>query len=116
MENENTEKKTGGMRVGVIGDRDSVLGFMALGYAVYEASDVVEAEKLLKMLCADRSFAVIFLTEGYAASLTHVTDKYKDSPLPAIITIPQADGSGAGFGMDNLHRSVERAVGADILS
>ena len=111
-----SDLKQSGYRVAVLGDRDSVLGFLALGYAVYEAADPIEAERILRMLCADRSFAVIFLTEGLAPHLTHITDKFKGAPLPAIVTIPQADGLGQGYGMDSLHRAVERAVGADILS
>ena len=41
-------------------------------------------------------------------------DKYKDMAIPAIILIPGRDGS-LGIGMKNVSRSVERAVGADIL-
>ena len=41
-------------------------------------------------------------------------DQYKDSRLPAIIPVPNKDGS-LGIGMTNVRKSVERAVGADIL-
>ncbi len=41
-------------------------------------------------------------------------DKYKDSRLPAIIPIPGKEGA-SGTGMDSVRKSVERAVGADIL-
>ncbi len=105
-----------GMQIGVIGDRDSVLGFMALGYTVCEASDLIQAEHSLTMLCADPRYAVIFITEEYAKDLTHLTDRYRSRPLPAIVTIPGAHGKAAGYGMAHLHRAVERAVGADILS
>ena len=41
-------------------------------------------------------------------------EKYKDKMLPAVIVIPGKEGS-TGFGMTNLKKSVERAVGAGIL-
>ncbi|MFY9563785.1 MAG: V-type ATP synthase subunit F, partial [Limnochordia bacterium] len=41
-------------------------------------------------------------------------DRYKDSMTPAVILIPSNQGS-LGIGMRNLKKSVERAIGADIL-
>ncbi|MBR6794918.1 MAG: V-type ATP synthase subunit F [Clostridia bacterium] len=107
--------ENGTVRVGIIGDRESVLGFMALGYTVCEASDAETARKALRELAQDESFGIIFITEALAPELTEEIDRYKDSPLPAIITIPTAGGAGKGYGMHALHRAVERAVGADIL-
>ena len=103
------------MRVGIVGDRESVLGFMALGYTVCEVSDAESARKALRALADDDRFGIIFVTEALAPELTEEMDRYKDSPLPAIITIPAAGGVGSGYGMQALHRAVERAVGADIL-
>jgi V/A-type H+-transporting ATPase subunit F len=40
--------------------------------------------------------------------------EYKDHRLPAIIPIPSKDGN-LGIGMTAVRKSVERAVGADIL-
>ena len=88
---------------------------MALGYTVCEVSDTESARKALRELAHDQSFGIIFITEALAPALTEDIDRYKDSPLPAIITIPAADGAGRGYGMHALHRAVERAVGADIL-
>ena len=108
--------ETNTVRVGIIGDRESVLGFMALGYTVCEASDAESARKALKTFLQDQSFGIIFITEALAPDLSEDIDLYKDSPLPAIITIPAAGGAGKGYGMQALHRAVERAVGADILN
>lgn len=103
------------MRVGIIGDRESVLGFMALGYTVCELDDAESAKNALRRLASDEGFGIIFITEALAPELAEEIDRYKDSPLPAIITIPAAGGAGSGYGMNALHRAVERAVGADIL-
>ncbi len=100
-------------KIGVIGDRDSVLGFKAVGLDVFPCSRGDEAKKVLHQL-AKGEYAIIYIIEKLAAELTEDIDKYKDSRLPAIIPIPGKEGA-SGTGMDNVRKSVERAVGADIL-
>ena len=101
-------------KIGIIGARDSVLGFMALGFSVHEAASAEEAAKTLHALVKSGEYAVIFLTEDYAAQLEEETNRYKDAPLPAVVSIPGQGGS-TGYGMNNIRSAVERAVGADIL-
>lgn len=100
-------------RVGVIGDKDSVMGFVALGLDVYEAESSARAAELLRQL-AGQQYAVIYVTEQAAQGILDVIDEYKDAELPAIILIPGIQGS-LGIGMAGVKKSVERAVGADIL-
>jgi V/A-type H+-transporting ATPase subunit F len=101
-------------RIARIGDRDSVLGFMALGFATFEAQSAEEAGKLLHKVARDESYAVIFIVENYAEQLVEEMAKYKDMPLPAVVSIPGRAGSN-GFGMNSIRSAVERAVGADII-
>ena len=101
-------------KIGILGSRDAVLGFMALGFAVHEVSDTEEAAKKLHTLVRSGEYAIIYLTEDYAIQLQDVCEQYKDLPLPAIISIPGQNGS-TGFGMNSIRSAVERAVGADIL-
>ncbi len=101
-------------KIGMIGDRDSVLGFMALGFTVHEAEDVKTAEALLHELVGSGEYAVIYLCENYAEGMQEALDRYKDMPLPAISLIPGSRG-GTGYGLGSIKHAVERAVGADIL-
>lgn len=100
-------------KIGVIGDRDSVLGFMSVGFSVFVSDEAEEAAKILKKL-AREDFAVIYVTEEIFSKIKDEADKYKDKPFPAIIPIPSKSGK-TGVGMENIKKSVERAVGADIL-
>lgn len=100
-------------RIAVIGDWDSVMGFKALGLDTYPAADPEEAKTIISEL-AKQECAVIYLTEQLAAKLGDVIDRYKDELRPAIILIPGKDGS-MGIGKSDIQRSIERAVGADIL-
>ncbi|MBR6472941.1 MAG: V-type ATP synthase subunit F [Firmicutes bacterium] len=100
-------------KIGVIGDRESILGFKAVGLDVFPIDDPDEARKTLKRI-AKEDFAIIYITEQVYQYLMDDVDEYTDSRLPAIIPIPGKDGS-LGIGMTSVKKSVERAVGADIL-
>ena len=99
--------------IAVLGDSMSVLGFKALGFDVFPTETVEAAREILATL-AGRKTAVIFITEQLAKNLGPEIDRYRDDPAPAIILIPGREGS-LGIGMANVKKSVERAVGADIL-
>lgn len=100
-------------KIGVIGDKDSILGFKALGLSVFPVKEAEEAESLLHKM-VDENYAVIYITEEFAKDISAGIEKYKVKKLPAIIPIPSNQGS-LGIGMSNVKKSVERAVGADIL-
>lgn len=100
-------------KIAALGDRDSVLGFKALGLDVFSAENADEAKEILHRL-AKENYAVIYLTEQFAASMEAEVARYKDELTPAVILIPGKEGS-LGIGMANVKRAVERAVGADIL-
>ena len=101
-------------KIAILGDRDTVLGFMALGFSVQEVSDAETAAKKLHALARTGEYAVIFITEKYAAQIQEDIDRYKDEPLPAVISVP-GQGDSTGYGMNAIRSAVERAVGADIL-
>ena len=100
-------------QIAVLGDKDSVMGFKALGLTVFPADNVEQARHTLHQL-AREDFAVVYLTEQFAAQMEADIARYKDELTPAVILIPGKEGS-LGLGMANIKKSVERAVGADIL-
>lgn len=98
--------------IAVLGDRESVLGFKALGLEVFFAENAAEGHERLMEL-AHGNYAIIYITETLAAELSPEIAHYKDDVIPAIILIPGKAGS-LGIGMNALRSSVERAVGMDI--
>jgi len=100
-------------KIAALGDKDSVLGFKALGLDVFPADSADQAKEILHKL-AKLNYAVIYLTEQLAARMEAEVARYKDELTPAIILIPGKEGS-LGIGMAGVKRAVERAVGADIL-
>ena len=105
---ENESKK-----IGVIGDKDSVLGFLAAGFHTFLTEDPKEAAHILEN-AVENGFAVLYITEDLLREIPESYEKFKTEPMLAIIPIPSKTGS-LGIGMALIKRSVERAVGADIL-
>ena len=101
-------------RVAVIGDKDSVLMLKALGVDVYTAVDGDGAKKLVNKL-AKENVGIIFITEDFAAKIQDTIDKYREEMTPAIILIPSIK-EDLGLGMADINKSVEKAVGANILN
>lgn len=100
-------------KIAVLGDRDSIYGFAALGLETFPVNDADTAAKTLKRL-AEGQYGVIYITESLQAVLEKEMDKYITAPIPAIIPIPGVSGN-TGKGMLNVRKSVERAVGSDII-
>lgn len=100
-------------RVSVVGDKDSVLAFKALGIDVFSVMDIDEARKTIDRL-ARNNYAVIFVTEQIAKDLKETIERYDRTMLPAIILIPSNQGS-LNIGLKRISDNVEKAVGVNIL-
>ncbi len=103
------------LKIAVIGGRETVMGFKALGLEACPAANAEEASQILRRLTREsEDYAIIYIEENLAAQLEREIDRFKDSPKPAIILIPGRDGS-IGLGQNALRSAVERAVGTNIL-
>ncbi len=100
-------------KAAVIGDRETVLGFRALGLTTVAANGAEDASRALHQL-AKNDCAIIYITEQLAIKIPAEIAKYDDVASVAVIPIPSKDGS-LGMGLADVHRAVEKAVGADIL-
>lgn len=97
----------------IIGDEDSVMCFRAAGVDVFPCGSSEDAAGLLHRLAED-GYAIIYITEDLGSAITAEADRYREQPLPAVVSIPGC-GDTAGSGMSSISSAVERAVGADIL-
>ncbi|MBQ4568922.1 MAG: V-type ATP synthase subunit F [Ruminococcus sp.] len=101
-------------KVAVLGDRDSIYGFAALGLDVFYADDSSKGAEIFKELTSREQYSIIYITEQLASDLTHEIEKYSYKPTPAIILIPGVKGN-TGEGIRAVKKSVEKAVGSDII-
>ena len=100
-------------KVVIIGDKDTVMGFLALGIDIFPAYTAEEIKKTIHKL-AEREYAIIYITEEASLKANESIAIYKDMELPAIIVIPGIGGN-MGLGMNEVRESAKRAIGADIL-
>ncbi|MDR1101554.1 MAG: V-type ATP synthase subunit F [Clostridiales bacterium] len=86
-------------KIGIIGSSENTQIFNAVGISPYKEGE---------------EYAVIFITEdAYEENLDFIKE-CDDKSTPAIIVLPSS-GESRGIGLENVRRSIERAVGADIL-
>lgn len=100
-------------KIGVIGDRDSVLLFKAVGLDVFFEDEGERANKCLHRL-AREGYAAVFVTEKLFPACRETIEEFEGAAYPAIIPIPDNSGT-QGIGMTQLKQNVEKAVGVDIL-
>lgn len=100
-------------RAAVIGDRDSIYGFAALGLDVNIIEHGEDPAPVFKKLC-EGEYAVIYVTEALATELAPRIEHYQEQKTPAIILIPGVTGN-TGEGINAVKKSVEKAVGSDII-
>lgn len=100
-------------KIGVVGDRDSILGFKMLGFNVHFANEASEARNIVDNLAND-NYGIIYLTEELAEKIPDTVKRYDAKVTPAIILIPNHAGS-KGIGLQRVQNNVEKAVGQNIL-
>lgn len=100
-------------KIAVMGDKDSIYGFAALGMDIYPTEDKEQASATLKKL-ADSGFGIVYITEELADKISDDVEKYRFESKPAIILIPGIKGN-TGAGLADVNKSVEKAVGSNIL-
>jgi len=101
------------MRIGILGEKKSVLAFQALGVDVFGISnkdDLSEAKQEIEQ----REYAIIFITEDIVKKFTEEIDSFYKETLPAVLVIPGIKGASV-LGKEGLKKILERALGSDIL-
>lgn len=100
-------------KIAVVGDYDSIYGFATLGLSICPVRTREEAKDKLRQLAEGR-YGIIYITEAVALELADIIEEYKERTMPAIIQIPGVSGN-TGAGVAGVKKTVEQAVGSDIL-
>jgi len=101
------------LRIGVIGKREKISAFAAVGFDVFPAENADHAWEVLEDMVA-KDYGVIFVTDDHYTKFGSDISLLKcdEMPTPAIVPIPA--GQGESIGMAQLTRYIERAVGSDV--
>ena len=99
-----------------MGDWDSIYGFSALGLDTFRVEADEEADKAAELLkrLSQSHYEVIYITESLAKRIPAEIDRYRLMASPAVILIHGISGN-TGDGLNAVKKSVEQAVGSDII-
>lgn len=100
-------------KIGVIGDKESVLPFQLFGFDVRFSKSALSTKEILTEM-TEKNYGIIYLTELEAKKIPDILAKYQEKMTPAVILIPSHRGS-IGLGQKNIQDNVEKAVGQNIL-
>lgn len=100
-------------KIGVIGDKDSILAFKALGIDVFPVVDAAGARRQVDLLGKNK-YGIIFITEQIAELIPETIERYNNQIVPAVILIPNNEGT-LNIGIDRINQNVEKAIGSNIL-
>ena len=104
-------------KLAIIGSRDSILGFKALGLECYPVERPEDAVRVVKDLFSGaQGYAAVYLTDDLASEIeTELEDIKKGAPmLPVLIVIPSHKGS-LNLETVKIRKMVEKALGIDLL-
>jgi len=103
-------------KLAIIGSRDSILGFKALGLDCFPVDNPKDALEVVKSLILDKQeHAAIYLTDDLASKIDKDLEKIKKGAplLPILIIIPSHKGS-LNMETIKIRKMVEKALGTDI--
>lgn len=99
-------------KIAVVGDKESILGFSAIGMDIYPAYEEEDVKNILPKLI-DENYAIIYITENVSIKSEKYLEKIKKEKIPAIVTIPSNTGN-LKYGQNRIKEMVQKAVGIEI--
>ncbi|HIY58195.1 MAG TPA: V-type ATP synthase subunit F [Candidatus Tetragenococcus pullicola] len=100
-------------KIGVIGDKESVLPFKLFGFTVHFANETREINEAFNQLI-EKEYGVIYITENCASKIMDRIASYQSKMIPAILLIPDHEGS-RGIAQSRLEESMRKAAGQNLL-
>jgi len=95
--------------IAVVGDKDTVLAFKALGMDVYFPNEDNSAASILKQL-VEFGYHIILITEREAILAGDYIESLADKPYPIILPIPDGVGN-YGIAAGKISANIEKASG-----
>lgn len=101
-------------RIAAIGEKDLIIGFSCLGVDLIPVQSKMDTETALRRISHERDLALVLITETAADLCRDMIPDLREKSPAVILIIPSHEGS-RGISMTEMRRSIERAVGINIL-
>lgn len=99
-------------KIAVVGDKESIFGFSAIGMDIYPAYEENDVKKIIPKL-VEENYAIIYITENVSIKAEKYLEKLQKNKIPAIVTIP-SNTENIHQGEKRIKDMVQRAVGIEI--
>ena len=99
-------------KIAVIGNKDSVLVFKAVGCDVLGVEDSSKVRNILNK--ALKEYKLIFITDNYASLVEDIILDTQLSAYPVVTVIPSGTGK-SDYALKQISLGVEKALGVNIL-
>ena len=99
-------------KIAVVGDKESILGFSAIGMDIYPAYELEDIKNIFPKLIEEK-YAIIYKTENVSLKSEKYLEVFKKNKIPAIITIPSSTAN-LKYGQNRIKEMVQKAVGIEI--
>jgi V/A-type H+-transporting ATPase subunit F len=96
----------------VIGDKEDVLPYIAIGGDVYITTDIAEARKALVSFVENEN-PVILVSDELMSQMDDLIEKYSSSFSFVIMAIPGRSGRSS-FSEEKLRQRIKKAIGIDL--
>lgn len=98
-------------KIAVMGSRETVIGFKALGLEVFPVSNSTDAKVVFhKLAVPGTDYAIIYVEETVVQYLSAELEQCSKQTMPAVIMIPGREGT-LGLGHSALQAAIKRAIG-----
>ena len=99
-------------KIAVIGSKDSILVFKAVGCDIFGVDS--EQKTRLALNKAIASYKVILITDDYAKYVEDIIADTQTTAYPVVLVIPSGNKKST-YALDKINADVERALGVNIL-
>lgn len=101
-------------KAAVIGERSLVLGFKGAGFEIVHADDARSASRALAALARRPDIGLVLITEALAAEAPEAMRQFRETSAAILTAVPTHLGS-RHLGLTEMRKTIEHAVGVDIL-
>ncbi len=99
-------------KIAVVGDKESIFGFSAIGMDIYSAYEEEDIKNIIPKLI-EENYAIIYITENVSIKAEEYLEKFNKRDIPAIVTIPN-NTENLHYGEKRIKDMVQKSVGIEI--
>lgn len=101
------------MKLAILGEKKSILGFKALGVETFGIGKREDFFRALQEIETGK-YAILFITEEIAKNYERDLEKFYQKTLPAVLIIPGIS-KRTEKGKETLRKIIERALGSEMI-